>query len=192
MENNRKLRIGVDLDSTLIKMKAVEIASKQLGYPFTDKNAVVWNHHNFPEDLRAKIFSLFEDPKIMCENAWPIEGAQTRITQWTRAGHEVILITARNQSLHEGTRALVREHFPEITDVNFVGQTESKKSLMSEKKLDLWVDDAPHGVEDSLSLGIETYLISNNYTKYNWGARALRHKHPDKFHVVKLVYDIVL
>lgn len=191
MEIKRK-RIGVDLDSTLIKMKAVETASRSLGYPFTDKNAVVWNHHNFPEDLRAKIFALFEDPKIMCENVWPIEGAQTRVQQWTKLGHEVILITARNPPLHEGTRQLVKEHFPEITDVNFVGQTESKKSVMLDKKIDIWIDDAPHGVEDSLSLGIETYLVSNNYTKYNWASRALKSKYPGLFHTVKLVYDIVL
>lgn len=186
------MNIGIDLDSTIIKMRAVELASKSLGYPFTDKNAVVWDHHNFPKDLREKIFALFEDTKIMCDDVQPIAGAQTKIKQWVEAGHNIILITARNPPLHEGTIQLIKKHFPEITDINFVGQTESKKNVMIDKKIDVWIDDAPHGIEDSLSLGIKTYLISNNYTKYNWDSRKLQVEYPTLLQVVKLVYDIIL
>ena len=187
------MNIGVDLDSTIIKMRAVEAASKALGYEFTDKNAILWNHPNFPDDLRETIFDLFNDPKIMCEEAWPIEGAQTRVQQWTKKGHNVILITARDLPIRDATVKMVNEHFPEITDINFVAQTESKTEVMKAKKLDLWIDDAPHGVIDSLALGIRTYLISNNYTKYNHSVvEELLAKYPDKFSVVKLLYDIVL
>ena len=184
--------IGIDLDSTLVKARSIEFASRALRYDFTDKHATIWNHPNFPEELREKIFSLFNDPHVMCELADPIEGSQTKIKQWSDAGHKIVLITARDTPIHEATIEMVSKHYPEITDINFVAKDQPKTSIMKQKGVTVWIDDAPHGVEDSLKMGIRTFLISNNYTKYNWEMRKYAETHPELFKVVKLVYDIEL
>lgn len=182
----RKYTIGIDLDSTLIETNAAEIAAKDLGYAIGNKDVTRWNHLNFPEDLRAKIMEYFMDPAHMCDHAKPIEGSQSAITAWTNQGHTIVLITARAESLRDHTIQMVNRLFPEIKEVHVVGVDQSKKSVMLEKQIDFWVDDAPHGILDAISIGIPTYLISNNYTKYNWEVK----EHESLKGVVKTIAEI--
>lgn len=182
------MNIGVDLDSTLIETHAAAVAAKDLGYPIDNKDVVSWNHLNFPEDVRKRIFEYFSDEDHMCHQARPIERAQETISKWAGAGHNIILITARVQKLHESTRAMIARLFPEIIDVNFSDFNGNKKDIILAKKIDVWVDDAPHGVLDSLSMNIPTYLVSNAYTKYNWSVK----DDPRLKGVVKIIAEINL
>ncbi len=182
----RKYKIGVDLDSTLIETHAAAIAAKELGYDIHNKDVTRWNHLNFPEDLRNKIMEYFMDPCHMCDQARPIEKSQETIKRWSEEGHEIILITARSESLSESTIKMVNRLYPEIKDIHVVGVDQSKKSVMLSKKIDFWVDDAPHGVLDALSIGIPTFMVSNNYTKYNWTIL----DNPDIKGIVKTISEI--
>jgi len=181
-----KFIIGIDLDSTLIETHAAAVASEQLGYPYKNKDVTHWNHLNFPEDLRKKIMDHFLDPHHMCDQALPIEKSQQTIKQWSDAGHTIVLITARAEPIRAKTIEMVNRLYPEIKDINFVGMDQSKKDVMIEKEIDFWIDDAPHGIIDALSLGIDTYLVSNNYTKYNWIVK----DKPELKGVVKIVAEI--
>ena len=181
-----KFIIGVDLDATLIKTNAASVAAKALGYPHLDTDVTMWNHLNFPDDLRKRIMEYFTNPIFMCDQAEPITGAQETIKRWTEAGHTMVLITARDESIRERTLEMVNRLFPEINDVNFVGMDKSKKDVMVAKKIDFWVDDAETGVLDSMSLNIPTILISNNYTKYNFPVK----ENPVLCSVVKTIADI--
>jgi uncharacterized HAD superfamily protein len=182
-----KFIIGVDLDSTLIETHAASAASMELGYDgYKDQDVLHWNHLNFPEDLRKKIMEYFTNPTFMCDQAKPIEGAQETITRWSKAGHSIVLITARSEPLREKTIEMVKRLFPEISDINLVGMEQSKKSVMLSKKIDFWVDDAQSGVLDSMSLGISTIMVSNKYTKYNWPLKT----HQGLSDVVKIIADI--
>lgn len=178
--------IGIDLDSTLIETNAASAAAKELGYDYVDKDVLHWNHLNFPEDLRSKIMEYFVNPIFMCDNAKPIEKAQETIKRWTEEGHNIVLITARSEPIRVRTIAMVNRLFPEITDINFVGMDQSKKDVMRDKGIDVWIDDAPHGVVDAMDIDIPTYLVSNNYTKYNWKV-----KNDSRLKdVVKIIADI--
>jgi 5'(3')-deoxyribonucleotidase len=185
-KRERKFVIGIDLDSTLIETHAAAVASEEMGYEYRNKDVTHWNHLNFPEDLRNKIMEYFMDPRHMCDQAKPIEGAQEAIKRWTKAGHTIVLITARAEPIREKTIEMVNRLFPEIKDINFVGMDQSKKNVMVSKKIDFWVDDAPHGVLDSISISIPTYLVSNNYTKYNWKVK----DDPGLKGVVKIIAEI--
>ena len=178
--------IGIDLDSTLIETNAALVASTELGYEYKNKDVTHWNHLNFPEDLRKKIMEYFVDPIYMCDKAKPIENSQEIINKWILAGHKIVLITARVESLKEKTIQMVNRLFPEIKHIHVVGMEQSKKSIMLSEKLDFWIDDAPHGVLDSMRLGIPTYLVSNNYTKYNWIVK----DNPGLKGVVKIIAEI--
>lgn len=186
MERRNYYTIGVDLDSTLIETNAAEMAARELGYAIGNKDVTKWNHLNFPEDLREKIMEYFMDPVHMCDQAKPIEGSQATITEWTKSGHNIVLITARAETLKESTVEMVKRLFPEINEIHVVGVDKSKISVMLEKEIDFWVDDAPHGVLDAIKVGIPTYMISNNYTKYNWPVR----DHGSLKGVVKTISEI--
>lgn len=175
--------IGVDLDSTLIKMTVAGKAAKELGLPYTDLDVIDWYQSNFPDDMRRRILAMFNDPIVMCDQAVPIEGSQNKIKEWTEAGYHIVLITARGAELHDSTIKMVNGLYPEIQDINFVNFSESKIDKLIEKKIDIWMDDAPHGVIDAMSLHIPTILISNDYTKYNWKVR----HHPRLHAIVKRI-----
>ena len=189
-KKTRKYNIGVDLDSTLIETHAAAVAAKDLGYELHNKDVTHWNHLNFPEDLRKRIMEYFLDPVHMCDEAKPIEGAQDAIKRWTKAGHKITLITARAEPIREKTVEMVKRLFPEIEDINFVGMDQSKKDVMKSKKIDFWVDDAPHGIQDSISIDIPTYMVSNNYTKYNWTVKESLKGNRKLRGIVKIIAEI--
>ena len=179
-------RIGVDLDSTLIKMTVCGKAAKALGYDYKDVDVIDWYQSNFPDDMKHMILSMFNDPKVMSEDCEPIEGSQETIKRWIEAGHQITLITARGPQLEPSTIKMVNALYPEIHDINFVNFNESKIDTMIGKEIDIWVDDAPHGVIDGMSLHVPTIMVSNNYTKYNWKVR----HHPRLHGIVKKIADI--
>lgn len=181
-----KKRIGVDLDSTLITMTVAGKAAKKLGYDYKDVDVIDWYQSNFPDDMKHEILKMFNDPVTMSEDVEPIEGSQETIRRWVEAGHEIVLITARGKALEPSTIKLVNRLYPEIKDINFVNFNESKIDTMIEKEIDVWVDDAPHGVIDGMSLHVPTIMVSNNYTKYNWKVR----HHPRLHAIVKKIADI--
>lgn len=181
-----KLVIGVDLDSTLIKTNAASVAATALGHPHKDADVTMWNHLNFPDDLRKRIMEYFVNPIFMCDQAEPIAGAQETIKRWAEAGHTIVLITARDESIRERTLEMVNRLFPEIKDINFVGMDKSKKDVMIAKKINFWVDDAETGIIDSMSLGISTIMVSNKFTKYNWPLKT----HQGLSDIVKAISDI--
>ena len=179
-------RIGIDLDSTLIKMTVCGRAARKLGYDYTDVDVIDWYQSNFPDDMKHMILKMFDDPAVMSEGCEPIEGSQEKIRQWIEAGYHIVLITARGKALVPSTIKMVNELYPEITDINFVNFNESKIDKMVEKKIQVWIDDAPHGCVDAMSLHLPTILVTNNYTKYNWKIR----KHPKLMAQVKKIEDI--
>lgn len=181
-----KKPIGVDLDSTLITMTVAGKAAKKLGYDYKDVDVIDWYQSNFPDDMKHMILSMFNDPVVMSEDVQPIEGSQETIKRWAAAGHRIVLITARGTALEPSTIRMVRALYPEIEDIN-VNFNESKIDTMIAKGIDVWIDDAPHGVIDGMSLRIPTFLISNNYTKYNW---KIRHHPFIKNNTVKKIADI--
>lgn len=180
--------IGIDLDSTLIENHAVAQAAKDLNLPITNKDALHWGHLNFPPELRKRTHEYFVDPKVMCEDVNPIDGAQDTVKRWIAQGHRIVLITARGKLLTKPTIEMVNRLFPEITDINFVEMDQSKIDIMKSKSIDIWIDDAPHGVMDALKEKIPTIMVSNNYTKYNWHVR----NKPGLYGVVKKVSEITL
>jgi len=180
--------IGVDLDSTLIETNAVDKAARELKLPISNKDTLHWGHINFPPQLRNRIHEYFVDPVSMCEQARPIEGSQEAIRSWKQQGHTIVLITARGEPLKQATIDMVARLYPEIEDVNFVEMDTTKLGVIRAKGVEVWIDDAPHGVLDALGEGIPTYLVSNNYTKYNWHIR----NKPQLKGVVKKISEIVL
>lgn len=167
MKDNR-IVIGFDLDSTLIESLATEMAAKDLSLGFSQKDVTDWQYSNFEPKFSKRVFERFVCPECMCHLPKPLPGAQELLEELNKEGFYIVIITARGEDLIEETVKMINRYFPSVQDINFCGLGKPKASIMKAKNLDFWVDDAPHGVEEALALNIPTYMISNNYTKYNW------------------------
>ena len=181
------MNIGLDLDSTLIKLPCIELASKELGFDFDETHVEDWQFKKvFPEILRHRVFEMFADPKVMCDKVTPIDGTQNKIKEWCNKGHRLTIITSRIDSLQYKTVEMINKFYPEIEKVTFVGFNQSKKEALIENKIQLFVDDGPHNIEVAMEIpNLVCILLSNKYTRYNWYLR-------DKVNLVKAIKDIQL
>ncbi len=184
LQLNKKLRIGLDLDNTLILSKTIDIASKKLGYKFKEESSTDYQLNCFPEDLRQKVFEMFENPEFMCDLVKPIKGTQELIKKWAKK-HDLILITARSLSIGRRTIELVNKLYPQIKDITIVGGNASKEEQFKLKFLDYWIDDNPRDVLIAKKLGINTIMVSNKFTKYNHNIR-------DNVEWVKVITEVKL
>lgn len=180
------MRIGLDLDSTLIKLPVYDIVSQEFSQDIKEEHNKDWHLTVFPDQIRHRIYQLFADPVAMCEKVEPLDGAYQKLVQWSLdEEHDIILITARSLSIGRQTLDMVKKFFPMIKDVNIVGLGGSKESVFRSKFLDVWIDDNPYDVMLARDLKIETFMISNKYTKYNHHLR-------ERVKWVKAVKDVIL
>ena len=161
--------IGLDLDNVLIKRNIQDIP----GVIYTNEDIEDWEFSTLPEATRNLIFDSFKNPNIMCNGSKPIKGAQEKVSELWKAGHFIVVITARHKSIWEQSIRMINSLF--ICDaVECVDFFKTKSDIWKDYNIDYWVDDAPHGVVESCKMGINTYLVSNNETKYNWHTRKLK------------------
>lgn len=175
--------IGIDLDGCLIVPGHVEFSAKALGIDVDETDVKDWKFSTFPENLRQMIFSCFTNVDVMCNNIKIIDGAQAKIKEWSDAGHEIYVITARDEILKEKTLELVSTNFPEVTETILVGFNESKRDMLEAYHCNLFIDDSPTQIEAGINYSIHTIMISNKYTSYNHHLR-------DKIEWYKCIGDI--
>lgn len=161
-------RIGLDLDRTLVSMvePTIKVAARNLNIKSYPKPADYW-YSNLPEELRNEIFRLYDDPDH-ATNLKIISRVPQKLWDWRKQGHTLIIITARNQAIRRATTDWVQTHLPMIHKIRFVDMKTSKADAFKEEEIDVWIDDSPFDTVTAHSMGIRTYLISNNETPFNW------------------------
>jgi hypothetical protein len=150
----------------------LDLAALNLGITEYPHNITDYEFSNISKEHRQEIMRLFRDPYFM-GSVLPIPGTIKKLIEWNRQDHNLVVITAREKPVRKCTIELVNHWFPMISNVYFVDIKESKSKLMQELKIDVWIDDAPYGVMNSLELKIPTYLVSNTRTQYNHTIRSL-------------------
>jgi len=181
--------IGLDYDNTLVdtSYNTIALAEENLGIKAPSYNHD-WCFSGFPKPLVDEITRLFKDDSFM-NNVFTFRTVVPTLYKWKKAGHKIIIITARAPEVRKGTRQMVKRIFPMVDKLLFVDMGQSKSEIMKKEKLDIWIDDAPHGVLQSKELGIKTYLIHNKYTKCYNSEVAKKHRDIRK---VKVISDINL
>lgn len=160
------MRIGIDLDDTILRNNVIEIASKAYGLDFSKRDVYDWEFSNFPKNVKDLIYLLYKEPSYMVDNAEFINGSIKKLKEWSMLGFEVYIVTNRPMEIRKATIEKFKNLLP-ITDIYF--SNGSKKEILKELNLDVWIDDAPHGILEAIELGIEkVYMVSNLETKYNW------------------------
>ncbi len=180
--------IGIDLDSTLIDNPVFDITFKEYNSNLTNENITDWDLTCIPINIRNEIFKRFSNPYYMCNDTiTPIKNTKKKLMEWKKENHTLKIITARSKNIRLETRRLVNRLFPKIDKLIFVELNQSKKNKFKKEKIDVWIDDNPTDCKTAIKMGIDTYLISNNKTKYNWKLKGYKNiKH------VKNIYDIKL
>lgn len=166
------MNIGFDLDNTLFVENSVDKVSSELGFiEHTSLSHVDWHMTGYPEAMRDRIYELFKNPEHM-GNLQLIPGSKELLYKLKNRGHKIYIITARLASLIPVTNKMVEKHLGDlIEEVHFVDPDQDKLSIIEKLGIEAWVDDAGHQVEITVEAGIDTILISNERTKYNWSVR---------------------
>lgn len=168
------MRIGIDLDNTLVLENSISKVAKEMGLSFTEKNHLHWDvFQSFPHEVAAKVAASWMDPQHM--GTLPVlVGVPETLRRWKETlGHDLFLVTARDKSVEAATLDLVARNFPGLfEEVSVVGGGVDKVSYLLDKNIELWVDDCPHQTRKTLAAGIPTILVSNTFTRYNWHAQA--------------------
>jgi uncharacterized HAD superfamily protein len=161
------MKIGLDLDNTILESKLFEMTFREFGKRFV--HAIDWPMSNFPKDIRDVIWKRFNSNYFMCHEdvVFPIKNSIDKLKEWKKQKHELIIITARNKEIRMETRKMINKLFPMITKMYFVSCGEKKENVFKRLKLDVWIDDNPVDVMSALDLGIDIYMISNEKTLYN-------------------------
>ena len=125
----------------------------------------------------------------MC-NLSDYPGAKEKLKEWRQSGHKIVLITARCKEIREKTVEMVNRLFPGlISEIEFVNPGQSKIELMRKHKIDVWVDDSPVEIKNSIALKIKTFLICNEFTSYNHHWK-LNRSLDDNFKIARFVSNI--
>lgn len=166
------MNIGFDLDNTLFKENAVDKVSSELGFSgHTSANHTDWHMTSYPEVMRKRVYELFKDPGHM-GNLTLIPGSKDFLHKLKGKGHKIYIVTARPSCLIPVTNKMVEQNLGDlIEEVYFVEPDQDKLSVLEQLGIDVWVDDAGHQVEVTVEAGMDTILISNERTKYNWPVR---------------------
>jgi len=167
--SKNKLTIGVDIDNVLFDIPIVEYINDRFDEKYTYNDFTDWGFSNVPEYIRNEIFSVFKTNSFMC-NTVPFWGNYCTLRDWKLAGHTLYAITRRSLNLVEKTAEQLDKHYPNIfKDFIFVTPSDSKAYWLNKIRASVHIDD--WDVDDSLAAGIETWLITNDKTKYNWNKR---------------------
>ncbi len=165
------MNIGLDLDDTLVEwiVSPQDYAALLLGIHEYPSFPTDYNWTNYSEGHRERIYGLLEFPDFMGKDNCKYDPLdRLALIHWKEQGHKLIVLTARHKKIHDATRKMVKEFFPEIDVLVICDNIEEKRGPMVEYTLDLWIDDNPRGIEIASELGIRTYGIVNNKTRnYN-------------------------
>lgn len=161
--------VGVDVDNVLFHIPIIEYINDFSGEKFTYDDLIDWNFGNFSKMIQDEVFHAFRSTDFMCRTKPYVDNFGT-LRDWKLEGHKLFAITRRSFNLYSKTEQQILYHFSDFfQDLIFVKPNESKAKYLKMLNADVHIDD--YDVLDSVEAGIETWLITNDKTKYNWNLR---------------------
>jgi 5'(3')-deoxyribonucleotidase len=176
------MNIAIDLDDTLVELDSVDRVSEVYGLNYKKSDVLTWTYNEFPENFRSAIFAKFIDADYMC-SLRPFLNVTEKLVDLKNQGHYLICATSRDLKIKDRSIEFIKKTFPQFDKI--LVEPDKVPNLIQYKP-DILIDDSPKHIMKSLSYGIESYLISNNDTKYNWYIKDLPSVRDNpKFHVVE-------
>lgn len=174
------MRIGIDIDNTItdIENQLNEAAynyAKQLGKEI-DKNIKVEDSKN-DGNVYQKIYKFtYEELKHflgdiqeeITNNAIPRSGAVEAIKKLREEGHEIYIITARDNEFHEDPYMLSKNWLDNnsIEYDKLIVNVREKAPLCKNEKIDIFIDDQLNNCLEVSKEGIKTIRFTTDTTGY--------------------------
>lgn len=174
------MRIGIDIDNTItdIENQLNEAAynyAKQLGKEI-DKNIKVEDSKN-DGNVYQKIYKFtYEELKHflgdiqeeITNNAIPRLGAVEAIKKLREEGHEIYIITARDNEFHEDPYMLSKNWLDNnsIEYDKLIVNVREKAPLCKNEKIDIFIDDQLNNCLEVSKEGIKTIRFTTDTTGY--------------------------
>lgn len=174
------MRIGIDIDNTItdIENQLNEAAynyAKQLGKEI-DKNIKVEDSKN-DGNVYQKIYKFtYEELKHflgdiqeeITNNAIPRPGAVEAIKKLREEGHEIYIITARDNEFHEDPYMLSKNWLDNnsIEYDKLIVNVREKAPLCKNEKIDIFIDDQLNNCLEVSKEGIKTIRFATDTTGY--------------------------
>lgn len=174
------MRIGIDIDNTItdIENQLNEAAynyAKQLGKEI-DKNIKVEDSKN-DGNVYQKIYKFtYEELKHflgdiqeeITNNAIPRPGAVEAIKKLRKEGHEIYIITARDNEFHEDPYMLSKNWLDNnsIEYDKLIVNVREKAPLCKNEKIDIFIDDQLNNCLEVSKEGIKTIRFTTDTTGY--------------------------
>ncbi len=160
------MKIGIDIDDTLVNTKEVQIKVWQ-------RYIKEYPKEGYSKDLPADI-NGWDDPYI--QDFWDIyreeltfspkfkANASKIIKKLNNDGHELCIITSRPDNKYKDLKGQTREWFKQndIAINTLYTNIRDKASILVEKDIDLIVDDDIKHITKALELGKKAILFNHN------------------------------
>lgn len=171
------MRIGIDIDDTIADTYEVAFAYAQkytineLGRSGKLHDFVTENHfytkniHNWSDEEEENFWH--EHYGEIIKKVKPLTFAVETINKLKAEGNEIIIITARWPEINCDVQAITLEWLKlhNIQYDEIVMNAQDKGIVASDKKIDLFIDDAFKNCMDVANAGIKTYIIETRTNK---------------------------
>lgn len=159
------MNIWLDCDNTLFNCFVVDRVLKDLKSPIKKVDVKSWELYELPEDVRQEVLKRFTLKEYMC-NLQPIKGGYNKLLEWYAHGHKLNCITSRSLKIKYETEEMIKNTYPVIEKIIVIDGGD-KTQYLKQENADLFIDDNPTHVKNSINAGIQSVLISNKNTQYN-------------------------
>ncbi len=170
------MRIGIDIDEVLVDFLTpfLEYHNARYGtaYQWDDFHSFGMHHvmDETPQKIAERIEAFLRTDKF--KNLQPVPGAVEAVNTLAK-NHELIIVSSRNDSVHEDTRRWLDEHFPaKIAEVHFSDHPYASRDSVHTKvglcklvRLDLLIEDALEYALPSAEAGIRVLLFDTPWNR---------------------------
>ena len=177
------MRIGIDIDNTITDIEELlnEAAfnyAKQLGKEITEADRdkkiedskndgnVYKKRYNFTyEELKHFLGNIQEE---ITNNAEPRSGAVETINKLRQQGHEIYIITARDNEFHEDPYMLSKVWLDDnnIEYDKLIVNVRKKAPVCKDEKIDVFIDDNLNNCLEVAREGIKTIRFTADTAEY--------------------------
>jgi 5'(3')-deoxyribonucleotidase len=167
--------IAIDVDNVLFQINTMDYVNRVLGTNYREEDFTDWEMNNLPKDVQDAAIAAWQDVRFMCYESKAIAGNHQILRKWNEQGHYLYAVTSRHNGLILDTVAQINNVYPGIFGdrIVFVNDGSSKRSSKAKhfKKIGANVVIDDWYVEDGISVGAKTVLITNEKTPYNHSKR---------------------
>ena len=172
------MRIGIDLDEVVADTMPAVIHFHNRKYGTDFKKGDFYSYHFWDvwggtkDEAIKKMYDFFATDHFAKIN--PVAGSLVAINTLKENGHELFVITGRQNEIIEETEKWIKKHFPEIfSGIHFAnsygltGHPIKKSAICAQLGIKIMIDDDMDHAKDLTKFGIKVLLFDQPWNQDN-------------------------